>query len=154
MVFPRSATPPTLAPLEAPLAILHADSSNDPLDVLAVDDEPAVLDLLGDIIETLGHRVTRYASASAALAAVQPGRYDLVLTDLGMPGMSGWEFSRALRAVDPNVPLAWITGWGEELVGDASRRDGADAIVAKPFTIEDVKKLLALAAARRHKRAA
>jgi len=52
------------------------------------------------------------------------------------------------------VPLAWITGWGEELVGDASRRDGADAIVAKPFTIEDVKKLLALAAARRHKRAA
>jgi CheY-like chemotaxis protein len=119
-----------------------------------VDDEPAVLDLLADIIETLGHRVTRHQSAVEALAGIEPGGYDLVLTDLGMPGMSGWEFSRALRAVDPHVPLAWITGWGEELVSDASRRDGADAIVAKPFTIDDVKKLISMAAARRQKRAA
>ncbi|HKA24503.1 MAG TPA: ATP-binding protein [Candidatus Eisenbacteria bacterium] len=148
MVFPRASAPPPLA--------LAPDSPSAPLaepdhtlSVLAVDDEPAVLDLLADIVETLGHRVTRHSSAERALADVQPGRYDLVLTDLGMPGMSGWEFSRALRAVDAHVPLAWITGWGEEIVGDASRRDGADAIVAKPFTIEDIKRLLAMAAAKR-----
>ncbi|HEV8481828.1 MAG TPA: ATP-binding protein, partial [Candidatus Eisenbacteria bacterium] len=154
MVFPRSATPPSLARVEALLPATQVAASSDILEVLAVDDEPAVLDLLGDIIETLGHRVTRFSSAPEALATLQPGRYDLVLTDLGMPGMSGWEFSRALRAVDPTVPHAWITGWGEELVGDASRRDGTDAIVAKPFTIDDVKKLLALASSRRQDRAA
>lgn len=153
MVFPRSTRPPTLTVAEPPPRETLAEPDHT-LSVLAVDDEPAVLDLLADIIETLGHRVTRYQSAAEALACVRPGRYDLVLTDLGMPGMSGWEFSRALRAVDPTVPLAWITGWGEELVGDASRRDGADAIVAKPFTIDDVKRLLALAAGRREKRAA
>jgi CheY-like chemotaxis protein len=153
MVFPRSTRPPTLTVAEAapPVALAEPDHA---LSVLAVDDEPAVLDLLADIIETLGHRVTRHQSAVEALAGIEPGGYDLVLTDLGMPGMSGWEFSRALRAVDPHVPLAWITGWGEELVSDASRRDGADAIVAKPFTIDDVKKLISMAAARRQKRAA
>ena len=72
-------------------------------------------DLSADIVEALGHRVTRHHSAEAALRGIKPGRYDLVLTDLGMPGMSGWDFSRALRAVDPDVPLAWITGWGEEI---------------------------------------
>jgi signal transduction histidine kinase/ActR/RegA family two-component response regulator len=151
MVFARSMTAPALAVVQ-PLAPLAEPEGT--LSVLAVDDEPAVLDLLADIVETLGHRVTRHQSAADALAGMSPGRYDLVLTDLGMPGMSGWEFSRALRAVDPDVPLAWITGWGEELVGDASRRDGADAIVAKPFTIDDVKRLLTLAASRRQKRAA
>jgi signal transduction histidine kinase/ActR/RegA family two-component response regulator len=151
MTFPRSLTAPALAVVEAPTELAEPDGT---LSVLAVDDEPTVLDLLADIVETLGHRVTRHQSAAEALAGMQPGRYDLVLTDLGMPGMSGWEFSRALRTVDPDVPLAWITGWGEELVGDASRRDGADAIVAKPFSIDDVKRLLALAASRRGKRAA
>ena len=154
MAFPRSMTPPPVRAVEAALGTAAFGEPDRTLSVLAVDDEPAVLDLLADIIETLGHRVTRHQSAEQALAGVTPGRYDLVLTDLGMPGMSGWEFSRALRAVDATVPLAWITGWGEELVGDASRRDGADAIVAKPFTIEDVKRLLALAAGRREKRAA
>jgi signal transduction histidine kinase/ActR/RegA family two-component response regulator len=150
MVFPRATgAPPAPAPMAPVVTLPEPDH---PLSVLAVDDEPAVLDLLADIVGTLGHRVTRHQSAAEALAGVEPGRYDLVLTDLGMPGMSGWEFSRALRAVDPEVPLAWITGWGEELVG--SRRDGADAIVAKPFTIDDVKRLLALAASRRRKRAA
>jgi signal transduction histidine kinase/ActR/RegA family two-component response regulator len=151
MTFPRSHTPPALAVVAPAAAFAEPEGT---LSVLAVDDEPAVLDLLADIVETLGHRVTRHQSATDALAGLEPGRYDLVLTDLGMPGMSGWEFSRALRAVDADVPLAWITGWGEELVGDASRRDGADAIVAKPFTIDDVKRLLALAASRRQKRAA
>jgi CheY-like chemotaxis protein len=131
-----------------------ARSNGAALSVLAVDDDAAVLDLLGDIVETLGHRVTRHGSAQEALAGFAPGRYDLVLTDLGMPGMTGWEFSRALREVDPHVPLAWITGWGEEIVGDETRRAGADAVVAKPFTIEDVRRLLDLAVSRREQRKA
>jgi CheY-like chemotaxis protein len=150
LAFPKAEEPAGVVMVEAPAV----RSNGSPLSVLAVDDDPAVLELLGDIVETLGHRVTRQGSAEEALAGFAPGRYDLVLTDLGMPGMNGWDFSRALREVDTTVPLAWITGWGEEIVSDETRQAGADAIVAKPFTIEEVRRLLDLAASRRELRKA
>ena len=150
LTFPAAEEPASAVPAEVPAARVNGAV----LSVLAVDDDPAVLELLGDIVEALGHRVTRQGSAEQALAGFAPGRYDLVLTDLGMPGMNGWDFSRALRALDTTVPLAWITGWGEEIVGDETRQAGADAIVAKPFTIDDVRRLLDLAAARREGRKA
>lgn len=148
--FPRAAEKAEAPREPSPLALPSIPT----LRVLIVDDEPAVLDLLTDIVDTLGHEATAFADAQSALAEFRARPYDLVLTDLGMPGMTGWEFSRALRALDPGVTLAWITGWGEELSEDAARHGDADAVVAKPFTVDDVNGLLRLAAERRATRRA
>jgi len=122
--------------------------------VMVVDDEPAVRELLGDILASLGHDPQVFESASAALAAYERGRYEVVFTDLGMPGMTGWELARALRDRDPDVTIAIITGWGAEVSPDALREGGADAVVSKPFTIEDIEGLVRLAREGRKKRAA
>jgi PAS domain S-box-containing protein len=80
--------------------------------ILVVDDDPQVLRVLDETLQGLGHAVTALSSGQAALAAYQPGRFDVVLADVGMPGMNGWEFAERLRACDPQVPLLFITGWG------------------------------------------
>jgi len=114
------------------------------LRVLIVDDEHDVRALLGDITEALGHHVTVCASGPAAIDAFAPGRFDVVLSDLGMPGMTGWELVRALRAQDSDVPIALVTGWGDSVEPETAREAGVALVIAKPFTIEDIARALAL----------
>ena len=60
-----------------------------------------------------------------------------------MPGLSGWDVAKGLRAVQPNVPIALITGWGDQIdFGDARAR-GIDYLMAKPFDIDDITRLVA-----------
>ena len=131
----------------APGADAHA------LRVMVVDDEPAVRELLRDILVSLGHEPEIFPSGGEALERYAPGLFDLVFTDLGMPGMTGWELSRAIRARDADVAIAMITGWGAEVGPDALAAAGGDAVVGKPFSIEDVEGLVRLARERK-KRAA
>jgi len=83
-----------------------------PARVLLVDDDPQVLGTLTEILRSVGHTVTAAASGATALAAYGPGRFDVVLTNLGMAGMNGWEFAERLRRVDANITILFITGWG------------------------------------------
>jgi CheY-like chemotaxis protein len=91
--------------------------------VLVVDDDRQVLGTLTELLQSLGYTVTPAASGAAALEAHAPGRFDVVLTNLGMAGMNGWEVAGRLRAVDPSVAILFITGWGlrDE---DQTRLDG------------------------------
>jgi CheY-like chemotaxis protein/anti-sigma regulatory factor (Ser/Thr protein kinase) len=80
--------------------------------VLLIDDDPQVLSALVALLEVSGHSVSAAVSGAAALKIYAPGRYDLVLANVGMAGMNGWEFAERLRAVDMTVPVLFITGWG------------------------------------------
>ncbi|HAM59170.1 MAG TPA: hypothetical protein DCQ64_28665 [Candidatus Rokubacteria bacterium] len=80
--------------------------------ILLVDDEPKVLATLSELLRSVGHTVTASPSGVAALDAYGPGRFDVVMTNLGMAGMNGWELAERLRALDRAVPLLLITGWG------------------------------------------
>ena len=80
--------------------------------VLLVDDEPKVLDALADLLASTGHTVTPVPGGQAALAEFTPGRFDAVISNLGMAGMNGWELAERLRTVDPNVAILFVTGWG------------------------------------------
>jgi signal transduction histidine kinase/CheY-like chemotaxis protein len=145
--FPRAAAAQPPAPPEASAPV-------ESLSVMVVDDEPEVRALLVDILAALGHRAVGHGSGESALEGFQPGRFDLVLTDLGMPGINGWQLSQSLRAKDDGVTIAFVTGWGEELDPERVRLAGADAVVAKPFAIEDVARLTRTAVDRARRRAA
>jgi len=80
--------------------------------VLVVDDNGQVLSTLTEMMRTAGHTVTATQSAPSALVDYQPGRFDVVITNIGMAVMNGWEFAERLRARDARVPLLFITGWG------------------------------------------
>jgi PAS domain S-box-containing protein len=80
--------------------------------VLVVDNEPQVLSVLGEMLERIGHEVTTAESGADALRVFRPGRFDVVLTDIGMDGMNGWQLTERIRSQDPSVGVLFVTGWG------------------------------------------
>src|SRR5262249_54359530 len=83
-----------------------------PLSCLVVDDEPAVGEVLGDMLVSGGHQVTVVGSGQDALARLAVGAFDLVLTDLAMPGMNGWEVARAVKRASPHARVILVSGFG------------------------------------------
>ncbi|HXI75222.1 MAG TPA: response regulator [Pyrinomonadaceae bacterium] len=101
--------------------------------ILVVDDEEYVRDLLRDILEKEGCRVTIADGGRQALTLFDKGNFDAVFTDVGMPDMNGWELSRAVRQRDPRIPVAVITGWGEAVGSYERQAAQVDWVVTKPF---------------------
>jgi PAS domain S-box-containing protein len=80
--------------------------------ILVVDDDSQVLSTLAELMSTLGHTVIPAKSGPVALELYRPGGFDVILSNVGMAGMNGWELAARLREVDTSVPLVFITGWG------------------------------------------
>ena len=107
--------------------------SLEPLRILAVEDEPEVLDVLRAMLSSAGHTVFTAASGREALDLFEREPVDLVLTDLGMPGMTGLALAAELKQ-RRTIPVLLLTGWADEL--DAANAPSVDLIVPKPFTRE------------------
>ena len=110
--------------------------------LLVVDDEDFVRDLLGEILEGEHCDVYLAADGTQALAAFKEMEFDGVFTDVGMPGMSGWELAREIRQINKRIPIAVITGWGEAVGSHEQKAAGVDWIVAKPFTADRIAELV------------
>ncbi|HET6975682.1 MAG TPA: response regulator [Pyrinomonadaceae bacterium] len=110
--------------------------------LLVVDDEDFVRDLLGEILEGEHCEVHLAESGSAALSLFKEHEFDGVFTDVGMPGMSGWELAREIRLINQTIPIAVITGWGEAVGSYEKKAAGVDWIVAKPFTADRIAELV------------
>ncbi len=121
----------------------------EPMRILAVEDEPEVLDVLRAMLRHAGHAVTTAASGDEALKLVKADPPDLVITDLGMPGMTGLVLAAELKRLR-SVPVILLTGWAEEL--DDSQQS-VDVVVAKPFTRERLLDAIARAVPDRVKSA-
>ncbi|NEX22975.1 response regulator [Thiorhodococcus mannitoliphagus] len=106
--------------------------------ILMVEDDPDVADSCALLLGLLGQEVEWAADGPAALAAVERFRPDLILLDLGLPGMDGFEVARRLRATAPGrtARLAALTGWGQAKDIDRTRDLGFDAHFTKPLDSE------------------
>ena len=110
--------------------------------LLVVDDEDFVRDLLKEILEDEDCEVRLAASGNEALALFRECKFDAICTDVGMPGMSGWEFAREIRHLNARIPIAVITGWGEAVGSNEQKAAGVDWVIAKPFTAERLGELV------------
>jgi len=106
--------------------------------VLIVDDEAPVRELLTEIMETEGYDVVVAENGEQALKEFARRDFKAIFTDVGMPGMSGWEFARAIRELDSQVPVAVITGWGEAVGSDEQANAEVDWVVSKPFSVDRI----------------
>jgi CheY-like chemotaxis protein len=113
-----------------------------PARLLVVDDEVFVLDLLSEILECEHCEVVLAQDGTEALARFREQEFDGVFTDVGMPGMSGWELAREIRQLNKTIPIAIITGWGEIVGSNEQRAAGVDWVVAKPFTADRIAELV------------
>lgn len=110
--------------------------------LLVVDDEDFVRELLGDILQGEHCDVHLATSGSEALSMFKEVEFDGVFTDVGMPGMSGWELAREIRQLNSSIPIAVITGWGEAVGSHEQKAAGVDWVIAKPFTAERIADLV------------
>jgi signal transduction histidine kinase/CheY-like chemotaxis protein len=116
---------------------------------LVVDDEETVGTVLGDVLEMSGHEVVVMTDAKEAIERFRAQAFDMVFTDLAMPGLSGWQVSRAVKAIAPSVPVFLVTGFGVELSAEERRTHGVEGVLAKPLRIEEVNAAVSAAARRR-----
>jgi DNA-binding response OmpR family regulator len=107
-----------------------------------IDDEEDSRNTLADLLRMGGHEVDAATNGTEGVAAFKRGRHDLVLTDLGMPMMSGWRVAKMIKEIDAQVPVVLVTGWGDTLDESRLRENGVDAIVSKPFRIDRMLKLV------------
>lgn len=110
--------------------------------VLVVDDEDFVRDLLQEILEAEQCDVHAAESGTEALKLFGELRFDGVFTDVGMPGMSGWELAREIRQLNGGIPIAVITGWGEAVGSNEQKAAGVNWVIAKPFTADRIGELV------------
>lgn len=106
--------------------------------ILAVDDEPVVLDSFRKILVIAGFSVDTVENGPEALHLVRTRDYDFVFTDLKMPGMDGVEVVRAVKHVRPDVDVAVITGYATVESAVETMKDGAVDYVQKPFTEDEL----------------
>ena len=110
--------------------------------VLVVDDDREICRVLCDILRLEGIETTACLSAYAALEAMQESTFQLVITDWAMPGMSGCELIAEIQGNYPDVQVALITGWGNELVEKQNQLSGLKAVIPKPFGLNDILSLV------------
>jgi CheY-like chemotaxis protein len=110
----------------------------EPIKCLVVDDEPAVRVVLGDILESAGHTVVVLGDGAEAIARFRDEPFDLVLTDLAMPRVSGWQVARAVKQIAPHVAVFLVTGFGVELTSEERRAHGVDLVLVKPLQIQEI----------------
>jgi two-component system response regulator HydG len=111
--------------------------------ILVVDDEAGLRTSLAANLELEGYQVVEAGDGPTALALVRESSFDLVITDVRMPGMSGVDVFREIRKTLPDLPVVLMTAYAvEKLLSDALG-EGVYAVLAKPFAVDHVLELIA-----------
>lgn len=111
--------------------------------LLIIDDHPPFRQTLACLLRAAGHTVFEAGEGSAGLALLRQELLDLVVTDQDMPGLTGWDVARLVKATHSRIPVVLVAGGTD---GDAtirSRREQVDAILRKPFPLPELLVLIA-----------
>ncbi len=113
--------------------------------VLIVDDEPAIREFVERTLQIAGHQTHTAASGSEAITAIESaGPFDLLLTDLRMPGMTGDELARRVRQRQPDVKVLYLTGFSDQLFDDKGALWEDEAFLDKPVTAHGLLQAVSL----------
>jgi nitrogen-specific signal transduction histidine kinase/ActR/RegA family two-component response regulator len=108
--------------------------------ILLIDDEQQIIDIERQILERLGYKVTSKTDSQEALEefATQPDRFDLVITDMTMPKMTGDQLARRMMEIKPQIPVILCTGFNEAITEEKALAMGIDKFVMKPVVKDEL----------------
>ena len=112
------------------------------LNVLVVDDEDVPRNVVAKYLTAGGHRVTTAAGGSEAMEKFHAEQFDLVLTDQGMPGMSGYELARALKQIRDNQPIILLTGFSGPAPSPETNSSDVDLVIHKPISYDQLTRAI------------
>jgi DNA-binding response OmpR family regulator len=118
-------------------------SSNNKKKILFVDDEPDLTSLFKKVLESAGFNVTVFSNSDDVLRDFKPHFYDLVMLDIVMPKMDGFDLYKELKKVDPDVKVCFLTAsekYREGLREGEYQTLSKDLFIQKPLSIKDLRK--------------
>ncbi|MHA1674164.1 MAG: response regulator, partial [Promethearchaeota archaeon] len=110
--------------------------------ILWVDDEEVIRDYAMRILNKFQYIINVAQSGEDALIYLDQNEYDLLITDIGMPGMNGWELAQKCKGLYPKMHIAVITGWGNEITQEEMEKYQLKHILSKPVQIEQLLDLI------------
>ena len=111
--------------------------------ILVIDDEKSILDLLSVVFEKEGYSVKTSLSATKAVELMGDEDFDIIISDIKMPKMSGMELLRYVRENRPDIPIVMITAYGTIKQAVEALKAGAMDYIVKPFDVEELKIIVA-----------
>ncbi|MCF6246349.1 MAG: PAS domain S-box protein [Desulfobacula sp.] len=110
--------------------------------ILLVDDEKAIIQIEKQVLERLGYQVTSFTSSLEALEffSLHPERFDLVVTDMTMPNLSGDQLSKSLILIKPDLPIIICTGFSERMNKKKAEASGIKGFLTKPVSMFEMAK--------------
>lgn len=120
---------------------IHEDSefSFEELTVLVVDDQEPVLNAVRNLLECVGTQVRTALSGAEGIAVLETAHLDLVVLDVTMPEMDGFETARRMRQIAPGLPVVFISGHANCAVPEEFTRDARMTFLAKPFSFDEIR---------------
>jgi signal transduction histidine kinase/ActR/RegA family two-component response regulator len=109
-----------------------------PMLILAIDDQPLTAEILADMLQQDGHVVDICTDPRKSLQRFGERPYDLVITDRAMPGISGLEIAKAVRAQRPEIPVIMLTGFADSMRAEGFHPEAVDLLLGKPFTKSEI----------------
>jgi len=106
--------------------------------ILIIEDEKGVRELLEDVLYMEGYTPTGIGNGAEGISMFRKHPYDLVVTDLRLPGASGSHVAKTIRDVKPKIPIVIITAWEIEPFTDELDKAGVDCILHKPFNMQQI----------------
>ncbi|MFL5294020.1 MAG: ATP-binding protein [Myxococcales bacterium] len=119
--------------------------------VLVVDDDVDCLEVMRAVLEAEALVVDGAGSGADALGLLSRNSYDLLLCDIGMPEMSGWQVAGQARLDQPTLPIYMVTGWASEFAPTDSHRHAVDGVLGKPIDLEELREVLGRVATTRQR---
>ena len=108
--------------------------------ILLVDDEEMIVKMQQQMLERFGYRITVYTGSVDALEdfRASPDKYDLVVTDMTMPNMTGIQLAGELKKIRPDIPIIICTGFSHQIDAEKSNALGIDGFVMKPVIMNEL----------------
>jgi two-component system response regulator FlrC len=107
--------------------------------ILVVDDDRAMRLALAESLESCGYDIVAAENGREALEKFKKGKFDLVVTDMKMPGMTGIEVLRSVKELSPEMPVILITAYGTVGTAVEAMKEGAAEFIMKPFSLDDLE---------------
>ena len=107
--------------------------------VLLIEDDEDLRGVLVEMLSQEGHEVKVACSGTEGISLMKVEKYDIIITDLGISGMTGWDFAAQAKEINSKIPIILVSGWGEQMLTKEAKDLGAEVVLSKPIKRENLK---------------
>ena len=112
--------------------------------ILVIDDQESMRSIISQMLEDKGHKVVTAEDGEQGLRTFEenPASFNLVMCDVNLPKIDGFEFLKRVKTAHPKIPVILLTGTNEDMAQYMGKEYKADAVLKKPFIVEDVMQIV------------